>query len=157
MNKTELLRLIRKAKSSHIRWRSYAQALVAGLDVPEDAAPKDHRACGFGKWYYDAGVRQLGHLDVFRDIEISHEILHGIYARIHQSVTGGRADEARPQLEQLIGVSRTLLEAIGLLEQEVLAIPDSRFPAGAGGGYVELAAMPAANVELWVHQARKEY
>jgi len=70
MNKADLLRVIRKAKSSHIRWRAYAQALVAGLEVPADGAPVNHQSCGFGKWYYGEGARQLGHfrcLSRYRD------------------------------------------------------------------------------------------
>lgn len=124
MEKTELLRTIRKAKSSHIRWRSYAQALVAGLEVPPDSAPVSHESCGFGTWYYGEGTRQLGHLDVFQDIATPHEILHGIYRRIHELVGGGRMEEAKPLLQQLVGVSGTLLEAIQLLDQEVMAQPD---------------------------------
>lgn len=121
MNKTEMLRVIRKAKSSHIRWRSYAQALIAGLEVPVDSAPVNHQSCGFGKWYYGEGAGQLGHLEIYGDIETPHAILHQIYGRIHGLVSGGRLAEARPLLEELLGVSRTLLDAIQLLEQEVAA------------------------------------
>jgi hypothetical protein len=128
-NKTELLRVIRKAKSSHIRWRSYAQALLAGLDVPADSAPVSHHHCAFGKWYYGDGVRLLGHLDIYDDIAVPHEILHQIYGRIHDLAGSGRMDEARPLLDQLIGVSRTLLDSIQLLEQEVAALSDTALAA----------------------------
>ncbi len=125
-DKAELLRIIRKAKSSHIRWRSYAQALMAGLEVPPESAPVNHQSCGFGKWYYGDGTRQLGHLDIYADIATPHEILHQIYGRIHGLVASGSMDEAKPLLDQLIGVSRTLLDAIQLLEQEVTAMPENR-------------------------------
>lgn len=123
MDNIEILRTIRKAKSSHIRWRSYAQALVAGLEVPPDSAPVSHESCGFGIWYYGEGARLLGHLDVYQDIATPHEILHGIYRRIHGMVGSGQMEEAKPLLQQLIGVSSTLLEAIQLLDQEVMAMP----------------------------------
>lgn len=123
-DRAELLRVIRKAKSSHIRWRSYAQALLAGLEVAEDSAPVSHRLCGFGKWYYGEGATSLGHLEIFRDIETPHAILHQIYGRIHELVGAGRMEEAKPMLEQLIGVSRTLLDAMQLLEQEVMAVEE---------------------------------
>jgi hypothetical protein len=124
MNKSDLLRLVRKAKSSHIRWRSYAQALVAGLDVREDNAPIHHQSCQFGRWYYGEGRRLFGRLEIYRDIEVPHEILHHIYERIYQSVAKGRQAEAKSLLDQMVGVSRTLLEALELLEQEIHALVD---------------------------------
>ncbi len=125
ISKTELLRVIRKAKSSHIRWRSYAQALMTGCDVPEDSAPVSHESCGFGKWYYGEGADQLGRLDIYTNIAKPHETLHRIYGRIHALVGSGRMEDAKPMLDQLIGVSRTLLDAIESLEQEVAAMPEA--------------------------------
>lgn len=119
--KTELLGKIRRAKSSHIRWRAFAQGLVAGVKVSEDRLPVLHTDCQFGKWYYGEGHTLLGHLDIFLDVEGPHEMLHAIYAQIYQLTAEGKEEQAREKLEELIGVSRTLLEQIDLLEAEVEA------------------------------------
>jgi hypothetical protein len=119
-NKQELLALIRRAKSSHIRWRAYAQGLVSGVPVDNDRLPVKHTDCKFGQWYYGDGMRQLGHLDIFRDVAGPHEMLHAVYAQIHDLVTKSHSDKAaHAKLDDLVAISRTLLEQIELLEQEV--------------------------------------
>ncbi len=115
------LGVIRRAKSSHIRWRAYAQGLVAGVKVKEDQLPIQHTDCRFGEWYYGEGNRMFGHLEIFQDIEGPHEMLHSIYHQIYNLVRKGKGEKAHAKLEELIGVSRTLLEQIELLEAEVEA------------------------------------
>lgn len=119
--KSELLALIRRAKSSHIRWRAYAQGLVAGVDVKEDRLPIHHTECAFGKWYYGIARTRFGHLEIFRDLEGPHELLHSVYQQIHTLVADKKVAAARDKLDELVGVSRTLLEQLELLEQEVEA------------------------------------
>ena len=122
LDKNEVLRVIRRAKSSHIRWRTFAQAMVTGLPVEEEQAPVRHTECQFGKWYYGQGKALLGHIDIFQDIETTHELLHHIYAQIFSLVQERKLSEAKALYEELIGVSRTLLEQIDLLEEEVRSL-----------------------------------
>ncbi len=117
-----LLAVIRRAKSSHIRWRAYAQGLVAGVPVSDDVAPVQHIDCQFGHWYYGEGQRWLGHLSIFQDIQGPHELLHLVYAQIHRLVEHRRHEEAAWKLEELVGISKTLIEQLDLLEQEVHAL-----------------------------------
>lgn len=119
VDKTELLALIRRAKSSHIRWRSYAQGMVDGMPVDDDKAPVRHTDCRFGQWYLGEGTRALGEMEVFRAIQAPHETLHGIYEQIHGLVARKDYENASIKLNQLVEISRTLLEQIELLEQEV--------------------------------------
>lgn len=121
VDKNELIALIRRAKSSHIRWRAYAQGLVSGVPVDDDKAPVQHTQCRFGQWYFGEGMRLLGDLEVFRDIQGPHEMLHGIYEQIHALVARKDYEKAGVKLDQLVEISRTLLEQIELLEQEVNA------------------------------------
>lgn len=124
-HKEELLALIRRAKSSHIRWRAYAQGLVSGVPVAEDRLPVKHTDCKFGEWYYGEGKRLLGELDVFKDVEAPHEMLHAVYDQIHDLVVNqGDNQSAHGKLEELVAISRTLLEQIEILEQEVNALPE---------------------------------
>jgi hypothetical protein len=120
LEKDDLIEVIRKAKSSHIRWRSYAQALVDGVPLGEDRAPVSHTDCRFGLWYYGEGKEQLGTVQAFRDIEQPHAELHSIYAQIDALVAEGKLAEAREKLGELVEVSRSLLEKIERLEGEVI-------------------------------------
>lgn len=120
--KTEALSRIRQAKSSHIRWRAYAQGLVAGVKVKDERLPIRHTDCQFGKWYFGEGDELLGRIGIYQDIEGPHEMLHSIYEQIYKLVGQGRFDMAHTKLDELVGVSRTLIEQIGLLEDEVKAV-----------------------------------
>jgi hypothetical protein len=141
MDKKQVVTHLRAAKSAHIKWRSYAQAIVAGLPISEDQVPVIHTDCAFGKWYYGPG-QKLSSLPGFQAIETPHEALHGIYMQIFKLLfeteevgffqkligTSKKRDDRREQLNtmlnSLIEMSKTLLAAIELLEQEVLRMND---------------------------------
>lgn len=122
LGKDEALHMLRKAKSAHIKWRSHAQGMVAGLDLAEDKTPVQHGDCAFGRWYYGAGQRALGHYDLYEGVEAPHRILHQIYGEIYHYIKKGKAEKAREKLPHLMEISRTLLETIALLEQEVTTL-----------------------------------
>lgn len=139
IDKKLALENLRKAKGAHIKWRSYAQALVAGVEVNEDKLPVEHTDCAFGKWYHGDGKEQLGSLISYDAIYTPHEMLHEIYKRIyavlHAEDKGGffsskasrdqkKLLEARSIMEELVGVSETLLKTIEILEQEIKELPE---------------------------------
>ena len=55
MNENEALQQLRKAKTAHLKWRTYAQALVGGVSVEADKTPLAHTECEFGRWYLGPG------------------------------------------------------------------------------------------------------
>lgn len=147
LKKKEILSQLRSAKSAHIKWRSYAQALVAGLPLDDGKVPVIHTDCNFGRWYYGQG-QVLSSLEGYRAIEEPHEMLHNIYMKIvkklfHEEDPGllkkmlgsrKRADEKRATevhelMEHLINISRTLLESIEMVEREVLQMHEEEFTA----------------------------
>jgi hypothetical protein len=142
MNKIEILTQLRQAKSAHIQWRAYAQALVAGIPVEKDHVPVIHTNCAFGKWYYGRG-QQLSSLSAYRAIETPHEMLHQIYMKIFNLLFGSGEstffkrvfgskgklnakdkEQAEELMRNLLSVSETLLEAVSLLEGEVKELPE---------------------------------
>ena len=127
MTKQEVMRQVRQAKSAHIRWRAYAQAMVAGLDVEDEHAPIHHKECSFGKWYYGDGARTFGHWLIYKDIEDSHELLHAVYQLVFNACGNGEQARAAALAEQLVGISHSLLEAIALLEEEMQASSQELF------------------------------
>lgn len=124
MTKTEMLRLLRKAKSAHIRCRSYAQVLAAGLPVGRGKATLEQVDCQFSQWYYGEGLRQFGRLASYRAIEEPQEVLQDLYSHMDLRVRQGRLDEAKLLLQPMMLVSRTLLAAIDQLELDVQALID---------------------------------
>lgn len=142
MNKKEVLTQLRTAKSAHIEWRSYAQALIAGIPVKDDKVPVIHTECKFGQWYYGAG-QAISTLSAYRAIETPHEMLHKIYMEIYKLLHAeddrsalqkmlqsskklkqkNQAD-AEDLMKNLLSVSGTLLESINLLEREIMDMTD---------------------------------
>jgi len=141
MDKKQVISHLRAAKSAHIKWRSYAQAIAAGLPVSEDQVPVIHTDCAFGKWYYGTGQKLSG-LPSFQAIETPHETLHAIYMQMFKLIfdteemgffkkligASKRRDDRKEQLNALLNslveMSKTLLAAIELLEQEVMQMDE---------------------------------
>lgn len=114
-----ILSELRKAKAAHIKWRSYAYAMVAGLDIEEEYAPLEHHECAFGRWYHGEGKEHFGHLDTYTGIDVPHHILHKIYHKIYELAKAGNMDEAEKEARRLTELSRQVLEALELVEQEL--------------------------------------
>ncbi len=135
VDRDAVLAQIRAAKSAHMRWRSYAQAIISGVEIEENKVPVRHTDCTFGKWYYGEGQKLLGHLDAYQAIATPHKVLHAIYERIYQTIhkeekkglsrlwhkesPQARKVQAREHLDELIGASETLLKTLDILEQEI--------------------------------------
>jgi hypothetical protein len=127
-----MLRLFRKAKSSHIRCRSYAQAMVSGLPVNDGNIPAGHTDCQFSRWYRGEGRKLFGMLVSYRDIAEPQEALQDIYDFLIDNVRLRRFNEAKFALDQYLRVSRRLMATMDMLEREILALVDdeSEIPYG---------------------------
>lgn len=136
---------LKKAKTAHIRWRTYAEALVSGHDSVIDQLPVKHTDCEFGNWYYGDG-QSFSDLEVFKDIGLIHQTLHEEFEIIFNLVTGGKDQveekgffakllgmkiknhdntKAAEHLINLKEISRTLIGKIEELEQHILNQPES--------------------------------
>lgn len=115
MTKQEALLQVRQAKSAHIRWRAFVQAMVAGLEVGEDKAPTHHKDCDFGHWR------------VYLDVEYAHELLHEVYRMLHEAIDAEEWADAERMTVQLTGISYSLLELMALFEEEIRASGDEVF------------------------------
>ncbi len=119
MTRQEALLQLRKAKSAHIRWRAFVQAMVAGLEVSEDKAPAHPKDCDFGNWFYKEGFQSFGHWPVYLDVEYAHEMLHDVYHLLHRARKSGEHMEVERLAVQLTAISYSLLELMALFEEEI--------------------------------------
>jgi hypothetical protein len=115
----QILRELRKAKAAHLKWRSYAYAMLSGLDIEPEYTPLDHTECAFGKWYHGAGKEHFGHLDTYSGIEVPHHILHKIYAKIYESAKEGRMHDSEEDAKRLTELSRQVIDALEMVEHEI--------------------------------------
>ena len=138
MDKKEIIANLRKAKTAHIRWRSYAQALVSGVPLEEDRVPVIHTDCEFGRWYFGDGQALAG-LKSFQGIAVPHEQLHAVYMEIFKLLfeeenigllrrligKKGRTSESRKRaaqslLDEMLRISERLIGHIDSLEKEIM-------------------------------------
>lgn len=132
------LQQLQRARSAHLRWRAYAQALVSGYEIEEGQLPLAHTDCQFGHWYYGAG-QQLKDSAAFRAVEDPHLQLHATYQQIYRLVlqrqsptvldellamlmpgfAQRRQHDIDQQLEHLRHCSEQMLSALDKLEQEI--------------------------------------
>jgi len=90
--------------------------------VNDERLPLKHTGCKFGEWYHGDGMRQLGHIDIYRDLAGSHEMLYAGCEQIHTTVSGKHSDKAaHVKLDDFGAIFRTLFEQMELREQEVEA------------------------------------
>lgn len=103
MIKDDVLSRLKKAKTAHLRWRTYAEALVSGVDEAIDQLPVKHTDCEFGHWYHGDG-QELSHLDLFNEIGLVHQALHEEFEIIFDIVTSANeAAERSSFLKRLLG------------------------------------------------------
>jgi len=114
-----ILKELRKAKAAHIKWRSYAYAMISGLDIETEYTPLQHTDCVFGKWYYSTGKEHFGHLDTYTGIEVPHKILHQLYSKIYDTAKKGKLKDAEVDAKRLSELSHQVIEALELVEREV--------------------------------------
>ncbi|MEA1990074.1 MAG: CZB domain-containing protein [Pseudomonadota bacterium] len=142
MTKKDIITQLRAAKAAHIQWRAYAQAIVGGFSVDQNHVPVIHTNCKFGQWYYGSG-QKLSSLSGYAAIDGPHAMLHQIYMEIFKLMFGEtkigmfrglfsskekirekNQKQAQELMQNLIAVSENLLEAINMLEREVMDLTD---------------------------------
>lgn len=76
---------VRLAKSDHAIWKKRVAETLLGHSRLRSEELADHHSCRFGKWYDGEGSRVFGHLQVFKDLEKVHRLVHqhGIAAVRH--------------------------------------------------------------------------
>lgn len=117
-----ILKELRKAKAAHIKWRSYAYAMLSGLDIETEYAPLEHTDCAFGQWYHGLGKEHFGHLDTYAGIAVPHQILHKLYSKIYDLAQKGKLKDAEVEAKRLTELSHQVIEALELVEREVESI-----------------------------------
>ena len=143
MEKMDTVYRLREARRAHVRWVSRARGLINGLGLDKDAVPMMPTDCVFGEWYYGDG-QALSSLPAFRKIEAPHNELHDLYMQIfkllftekhysfleklfgvsHKQQDDEKLLEAKRLLMHLDDISKTIVQFIEELEEQVLTLTD---------------------------------
>lgn len=80
MTKLDLLKTVRSARRTHIRWAMKADALIHGIPLEKEQVPVNGTECSFGKWFYGEG-QSLSALPSYKALEKPHFDLHSTMRR----------------------------------------------------------------------------
>lgn len=151
MNKTETVEQLHNAKKAHVKWVQRAKALIEGLPVEKEAIPVDCTECKFGQWFYSDGqkLNALPGMDCLKEIEQLHSDLHDKYMEIFKvyfgdmnrslfsklfnmkkKISESDKETARGYYEELLVISRQLLDVIDRLERRLNAMSSDVFDRG---------------------------
>ncbi len=148
MDKLDVLRNIRAARRSHVKWVQRAKSLVNGLAVTKEQIHLEVTMCDFGRWFYCDGQILLSIFteEAVKSVEEKHKELHDIYMKIFKiyfstvdqsffaklfkykrKVSLSERDIALKELEKLEIVSSELISYLNIIEKKLNAIDEETF------------------------------
>ena len=148
VTKQDVLKSIRAARRSHVKWVEHAKALVNGLEITKEQIPLEVTSCDFGKWFYCDGQILLS---IFKEkaiekLESKHKELHDTYMKIfkiyfdtsnlsfwdkilkrQKKVLANEEHTAIKHLEELEAVSSELISYLNIIEKKISVIDEKSF------------------------------
>ena len=108
------------AANDHRLFVNKIRAAVLG-DAPVDAGTlPSHHGCRFGKWYDGTGKEICGHLGTFKAIDVPHERIHSLAKEAVAAVNSGNQGKANQLMEEIEGVSHTIMNCLEDARREYL-------------------------------------
>ncbi len=138
MTKQDFINELNAAKSAHVKWHAYAQALAMGVESGVEKLPQLYTDCDFGNWYYGAG-HFLNFMPEFNAIEPVHEKLHKLYMQIYQEylapeksglfTSSAKAKEKKAKamnnmVAQLKEISNVMIDKLSIVQNKVNAMSE---------------------------------
>lgn len=106
------------AKAAHLAWRVRLYAYLNGHSTLTSDEAVSHRDCMLGKWYYDTGLKHLGHIPEFKALEAPHQRLHELIHDIIEQKAAGNQAQASALLSQLEPLSREIVQLLDTVQQK---------------------------------------
>jgi hypothetical protein len=88
------------------------------LNGEREAPPPDQRQCSFGRWLDGQGLARHGAQPTFQAIEPVHAQLHRLADELVELQAQGQGAAALARLDELHGLSDSVLARLRTLEQE---------------------------------------
>ena len=148
VTKKDVLKSIRAARRSHVKWVDHAKALVNGLEITKEQIPLEVTSCDFGKWFYCDGQILLS---IFKEeaierLESKHKELHDSYMKIfkiyfdtsnlsfwdkilkrQKKISATEEHAAIKHLAELEAVSSELISYLNIIEKKISGIDEKSF------------------------------
>ncbi|MGB4709307.1 MAG: chemotaxis protein CheW [Fuerstiella sp.] len=124
------------ARSKHLAWKGRLRAYLDGRETMSLDEAVSPRACSLGKWLYDEGMRDFGHLPQVVQLERLHADMHAAVGKVIQHNEQG--DKA--------GAEKHLLD-VESLSHHTVAILDELKQTAEGNGAINIVVLRANDRE----------
>jgi len=112
------------AKYDHISWvKRVLDSLANTMPLVPPEELNDHRKCRFAQWYYHQGKARFGNLPTFIELEQAHIEVHKLGAKVMQSLSEHRLDEAKALARELPVMRDAVLRNLDELQRCVVLDP----------------------------------
>lgn len=106
------------AKQKHLQWKQKVRDVMAGKLTMQPSEAGSHTTCDLGKWLYNQGQAQYGHLTGMQELERVHARMHNsIKQGLQQQQSGARA-AAQSHFKQVEADSDRVVALLGDIEQQ---------------------------------------
>ncbi|MDO8926619.1 MAG: methyl-accepting chemotaxis protein [Sideroxyarcus sp.] len=106
------------AQSAHLNWKVRLRSFLDGRATLTEGEAVSHQQCTFGKWYYDEGVKQFGHIRELRDLEEPHAELHRTIKDIVKAMKSGDKATAERLYAGVDSLSRRIVALLEAAEDK---------------------------------------
>ena len=122
-----VLAQLKQATLDHAVWRDHLLRVFSGRKPcdPNDLAADAHRACLFGRWYFEQALPELRELPSFTMIGAEHMEQHRIAARLLRSMTPG-VPVVGTDIEEFEDASARMSYALYFVKREIECALHSR-------------------------------
>ncbi|MEJ2593425.1 MAG: methyl-accepting chemotaxis protein, partial [Candidatus Thiodiazotropha sp.] len=107
------------AKSAHLAWKARLRAFLDGEQSLSRDEAVSHRDCLLGKWYYNEGVKNYGHIAEMQEIEQPHSELHHLIHEIIDLKEAGKRHEAEACYRKVAPLSQEIIVLLNNVESKI--------------------------------------
>ncbi len=106
-------------KAAHNIWKAKLNAMLMGKETIALNEVLNHRDCVFGKWYFNEGQREFGHLATFKEIDKWHEQIHSVGKEIVELMNSENKQKAVEIYSGFETLTNEMFLLLDRLEKEV--------------------------------------
>lgn len=111
--------ILEQAKAAHLAWRVRLRGYLDGRGQLETAHAVSHKECELGRWYYSAGLDDLGHIPEMQALEGPHAEIHQLIRQVIELREAGRQQEAEAAYARVDALSGEIVDLLDRVQRQV--------------------------------------
>lgn len=107
-----------EARAKHIEFKTKLRSILNGSIVDETAV-LSHYECGVGKWIYNYGMAELGHIYEMHELERVHASIHICARELVVLYKGGNQALALSRFSEIETIAIKMNDLLNALESKI--------------------------------------